>query len=1120
MSAAWSVAKRRGHRVRVRVASLDPWTWAWLGLGVVTLAVVVGNDFGVFAPDTKPELYLNPDRLLARSLSAWQRDPHLGQTNHNTGILPVAAAMAVLQGLGLPPWLLQRLVMVVMLLAGAVGMGMLVTRLTGQRGPGPWLAGAVYAWHPWVVVGAATLPVRLPHALLPWLLLATHRAVVTGTWRAAALAALAFAGMAGINGGIVNLMLVVPLVVLVAWLAATRQAPVRSAIGALGRIGTLAVGLSLYWLIPSMVSIGAGAGSVLAATEDPIAIGRLSPATEVVRGMGMWTSYIVIDGQVENPEQLALLTSGVVVAAGFLLVVLAVVALVGLDRQLQALVIAMGGIGVGLMMGLNPSGGTTPLGRSLTWAFEQWPALQAFRTTNKWGSMLVLAVALAIGGGLGTTRWRDASGTTAARGTAVAAALVALAAGPLVPGQLHPLQVPVPDYWFAAARATDTTSQVGDGTDDGTKRDPADRSNHRLLFLPGNAQARYLWGHRGVDDLDTALFDDRSVVWRSTIPQGSPPATNALTTFDLGLQQATLGPDGTVAHTRLLGADQALVRTDTDWVRNHGRPTSDVLDDVRDTSGIEVTATFGPSAAERGLDPAVVAGSDPALTLVDLPEPVPVAMPLQDPLLVVGDAGAIDPLARLGLDPTLRPLLWVDDLDDEQMAAALAAGGDVVLTDTNHRRTWSISSVTDSHSPVLAATTEVADSDQRSRTLDPDTQTVALPGPVTVTASPDPYSVIRRRAAGHPGLAYDANPLTGWQYGTRTDGVGGWVELASRAPGMVNDVQVVVGTTGKAITEVRVTTDTRNVVVPVVDGSARAQVEEVTDTIRVTITDTFGFTTAPATIQEVLVSGDPDVWQPLAPTLRLPRTLAVRATSAVDLVPPMAAADTTIVLARLAGNPDDPFDDEEGRLRRTWTMPWGMTLVPEATAATVAFAGDVVAGECREIALVGDGSELHAVAAAPRRAATAGEPVAVEGCGAEVVLPASTWTLAATDLVSIDHLAIGTAEVEVDESAGSIAAVRTTGSPTSAHVALPPTTVSTVVSSGQAWHPGWRATTTQGDLGPPIVVNGWAAGWIVPPGSPDVVIEFTPQRITRLGQWLSLASLGLAVTLAAVRRRP
>ena len=44
-------------------------------------AAVIGVDQGWFTPDTKPEVYLAPVRTLARTLSTWDPDPHLGQPN-------------------------------------------------------------------------------------------------------------------------------------------------------------------------------------------------------------------------------------------------------------------------------------------------------------------------------------------------------------------------------------------------------------------------------------------------------------------------------------------------------------------------------------------------------------------------------------------------------------------------------------------------------------------------------------------------------------------------------------------------------------------------------------------------------------------------------------------------------------------------------------------------------------------------------------------------------------------------------------------------------------------------------------------------------------------------------
>ena len=46
--------------------------WGLLGgLAVAVTAVVIGTRWGVFTPDTRPDLYQNPGRFLASSVQAW-----------------------------------------------------------------------------------------------------------------------------------------------------------------------------------------------------------------------------------------------------------------------------------------------------------------------------------------------------------------------------------------------------------------------------------------------------------------------------------------------------------------------------------------------------------------------------------------------------------------------------------------------------------------------------------------------------------------------------------------------------------------------------------------------------------------------------------------------------------------------------------------------------------------------------------------------------------------------------------------------------------------------------------------------------------------------------------------
>ena len=1036
---------------------------------------------------------MNPARLVGRALSAWQPDPHLGQVNYNTGILPVAALMAVVRATGLSPWLTQRLFMAALLLVGAWGAGRLVTELGGRRGAGPWLAGLVYAWHPWVVVGAATLPVRLPHAMLPWLLLATHRAVRRGGWGPAALAALAYAAMAGINGGVVNLMLAPAVPAMAAWTAWSHRLEGRQAAMTVLRIGVLAVGMSLYWLVPSLVASDT-ASSVLLATEDPVGVGRLSLPSEVVRGMGMWTQYVVIDGQIENLGQLRFLTSGAVGVVTFGTAVIAVALLTRLRREHR--VLAGGAIVAGVvgMVGLNDGGGRGVLGAGLEWLFVHVPATAAFRTTHKVGGVLVLGIALAIG--LGIASVGDRAGSRMSRRLAVAGivGVVAVGAGPIVPGQLHPLHLDLPGYWTEASQALDTP-QAG-----------------RLWFVPGNAATRYLWDYRHVDDLDTALFDQRHVVWRPTVPNGSRAAMNLLTAADTQLNLGSLSPTALQNLARLAGVDELLARTDVDWLRTHGAPSSRVRERAAE-AGTGTVRTWGPTGRERGLDADVVDPDDAALTAIPMgPASIVDARPLTAPLLVIGDAFGV---AALDEDIGERPVLYVDDLTDDQLVQALAAGGELVVTDTNHRRRWSVNSLSDGYTPLLRADQEVDPVDLRARSLDSEDQTVALPLRATITARPDPYDAVHQRAAGRPEFAFDGDLTTTWQYGRRGTGVDGWWELALPTPTRVDEVRVLVDQTDKQITRLELTTEQGVTTRPVVDGVAHFPVGRNVAQLRVTIVATEGVTPAPAGIREVHVIADGERLEPVVPGARLPRTLAARLESGGDVAAGLADAPVRILLTRLQGSTTDAFDDEEIRLRRRIELGRAVQVPADGIGVRMRFPEATEAGRCTTIARVGD----TPLRVAPTRDADPGDVVDAVGC-APIELPATPVELLAEPDHVLDRVELVDDAVRTAAAAGTPSVTVLARSRTSLTVR---TTADqpVVLSSGRARHPGWQARLDGDpvDPGASVLANGYAAGWLLPSGTHEVTVSFAPQRPTRLAQWASLAAVALAVALALLRRR-
>src|SRR4029450_4991749 len=117
-------------------ARRGPWRGeavAFLVLGLLVGTAVIGADQGWFTPDTKPEVYLAPVRTLARTLSTWDPDPHSGQPNFQTGLLPGSPAAPAMAPLGAPPGPPPRVWRTLPLLVAGWGAVRLFHHVAGDR---------------------------------------------------------------------------------------------------------------------------------------------------------------------------------------------------------------------------------------------------------------------------------------------------------------------------------------------------------------------------------------------------------------------------------------------------------------------------------------------------------------------------------------------------------------------------------------------------------------------------------------------------------------------------------------------------------------------------------------------------------------------------------------------------------------------------------------------------------------------------------------------------------------------------------------------------------------------------------------------------------------------------
>ena len=875
--------------------------------GLLTV-VVLANSAGSFAVDTKPEIYLAPWRSAAAYLSAWQADPQLGFPSFNVGLAPVAAVVGLIQAAGVPAELSVRVLRLLLLVAGSWGTARLYTALRPGPGVGPLVAGAVAVANPYLLVAGTTQPILLPWALLPWQLLClVHglRAARDGArglkaWRWPAGVALTFAAMSGGNAGVVPLLqlVAVPLVVLV--LRGTEAVPWRAVAGVLARAAALVVAVSVYWVVPSLLALGAGA-TVVENSETLEGVAGPSSAAEVLRGLGLWPLYGSGDRGPWLPQFAAYLDNPFVVLASFALPVLAALAAVTARGTVRRLGLALVLVAVPVMVGLFPAASPSPFGELLRRVFTDVPFAGAFRTTNKAGALLVLGIALLVAAGAAAAwrrwpDWRVRSGVAAGL-----AAVLALGTAPAWTGNLYVSTVDLPRYWTQAAAALD--------------QGPPDQ---RVWFVPGEVSASYRWSQDRPDDLSTSVLDRPSLV-RTVIPVTSPAAANLLAAVDTRLQEGTLPPGALSAAARYLGAGDLLVRNDVVWEDAGGGRPAVVQAQLGGDPGLLPRGVWGlpgENTLSYVVPPAwAFVASLPPLQRYAVADARPVTRTeaAAGTVLVDGDGAALAPLQSAGLLPGSPVFRYLADLDPAELARVLPDAARIVLTDTNRRATTVAGRLGGPTGPLLPAGTEPGST---SALGDARTQTTLRVTGAEVTAT-DVGSAFGPLSASAAENAVDGDPRTAWLFGDFGRAVG--QSLTVRFPGRaLPSVSLTVRAGDVRINRVRLQAGSESVDLDV-DDTGRVTWEPaapvVADTVRLTVLATTGTGFGLAGVEELTIPGvrvqrvarTPDSLARLTP--RLPDAALAR----------LRRTPVDVVLSRARGG--ELAADEETGLARDVTVP-------------------------------------------------------------------------------------------------------------------------------------------------------------------------------------------------------
>ncbi len=886
----------------------------------VLLLVILLNSAGALAIDIKPEIYLAPARSFWLFLQPWQSSPQLGWPSFNVGLAPVPGALAVLQLTGLSPDLSMRVVRVLLYTAGAVGIARLTKSVLRRPDVGwPGLVAAfAFVANPYSVVGAATLAILLPMALLPWMCLGFLAALRhPRAWRWPALAALAFAGMSGMNAGVVPLLQLMALPFVV-WIARrVDSVRWRAVVGASVRTGVLLVLASAYWLVPSIIAAAQGV-TVLDNSETLEGISSTTSLAEVLRGLGLWPMYGSGLSGPWQPGFISYLTSAPVLVGSFGVVLVLVLAALMARGPARLPLVAMVFTAAVLMVGVYPWAHPSPVGWALRWMFENVPVTGAFRTLNKAGAVLVLGGALLCG--LAVDRWSPRAWSIPRKGAALGALLaVGLAAvWPALSGGLYPRLLPLPAYWTQAGQDLSRGDQA-----------------HRVWFVPGEVQADYSWTTSQPDDLALPLVS-RPTVLRTTLPIASPHASNLLAAVDTDLQKGQLLPGSLSAVARYLAVDRVLVRNDTRWYESFGARPWTVHTQVAPDQGLGAPETWG-RAGENIVARDAGAVADAERTLpplesypVTAPEQIVRAESTRGLVLIAGDGFSVAPLATNGILDKGQTFRYLSDIEPATFRDLLGPQRRIELTDTNRRRSTVLGWLAGNQGPLLPeGATPVS-----TRALGgPDDQTVLqVRGGASVSATQvgSSFGDLPEAVAEN---AFDGDPRTSWQFGDFGTAVGQSITLTLDAPIAVSEVRftpAVIGPLG--ISRVRVTIGETSVDADVAaDGSTIISVPTTSATeFTLSVLATKGVGVNRVGVSEIGLGA-----VQLTRVARLPLTLSHLA-STLDDGGRRALASTPldVVLRRETGAPGQ-FSDEELSLQRTFTLPdvrtyrtYGLLSVP------------------------------------------------------------------------------------------------------------------------------------------------------------------------------------------------
>ncbi len=779
---------------------------------------------GEVGADTKTYLYLDPGKLLRDAPYVWDSQVGLGTVTHqNIGYLwPMGPFYWVMDAVGIPDWVAQRLWLGSLLFAAALGVRYLLRTIDPlglATRPGAVLVACLaYMLSPYLLDYSARISVLLlPWAALPWLIAVTARSLRPTTsrlarWRGPALFALIVQTIGGINATALIMVGFGPLLWVVYAVWFSREVPLRRVLGACVRIGLLTVVTSLWW-VAGLWAEGKYGLPVIRYTETYKTVASVSSPPEVLRGLGYWFFYgrdklgPWVEPGVTYTENVP------VIVVSYLLPVLALVSAALLRWRQRLFFVLLLVIGAFLAIASHPFE-TPSLVGSVFKAFTRTDAGLSLRSTPRAGPLVILATAVLLGAGVSALGRRLPRLGLPAAGLVcllIVANLPTLWTGDMVASNLK-RDEDIPQYWQDAAAYLD-----------------AQGHDTRILEVPGTDFASYRWGNT-VDPITPGLTD-RAYVARELFIWGSPASGNLLNAFDRRFHEDTMDEIAISPMAQVMAAGDLVLRADLQYERFRTARPPDMWALLNAAPGLDDPIGFGPTTPNVAIpslplideitlahgypteDPPAVAvfGVDPTIPIVR-------AHAASRPLLVAGDGDGIVDAASIGIRDPHQASFYSASYPDASSDATFDAiyGQDAVLlvTDTNRKRArrWGTLRETTGYTERAGEKPLRWDPNDQRLELFPgagdDAYTVTEQiGGATVTATSFGNQVTytpNDRAAN----ALDGDPFTSWRAGDGADARGETLYIDLDEPVVTDHISLLqpqAGIRNRWITTARIT---------------------------------------------------------------------------------------------------------------------------------------------------------------------------------------------------------------------------------------------------------------------------------------------------------------------------